>query len=365
MNLTDKKILIVRLGAIGDVIRTLPALRSLRANLPKAHLAWVVEDRAASLLINHPDLDNVFVIPRKEWQQKPLSIATVKSVKAFFQNLRKNRFDYVLDFHSLFKSGVVTYFSGGKIRIGYSRPFCKEGSSLFTNQHVSLPPHKINRVERNLLLVKSLGLDIDEHDPIIPLCAEDEALAENIVRSQCKDDSQLKVIIHPGSSPQTPYKRWDYRRYAQLADVLVQRFKAKIFFTAGKDEQSLVQDILKIMVSTDHVVCKTATLTQLAAVLGKCDLYIGSDTAPMHLAAFMGTSVVALFGPTDTTENAPLGKGRSIIVKKDVPCNPCRNRTCGNLLCMDAVTVDDVVAAVEKILGKTANRNKHRTSNAV
>ena len=104
-------------------------------------------------------------------------------------------------------------------------------------------------------------------------------------------------------------------------------------------------------------VCETKTLTELAAVIQKCDVYIGNDTAPMHLAAFVGTPVIALFGPTDPIENAPFGKAPSIVVRKDVSCNPCRNRTCNNLVCMDAITVDEVVKAVERLIGKAAAQN--------
>ena len=89
----QSKILVVRLGAIGDVIRTLPALRALRSNLPKAYIAWVVEDRAASVLLNHPDLDKVFVLPRKEWSKKPLSFKTMKEAWGFIRDLRREKFD--------------------------------------------------------------------------------------------------------------------------------------------------------------------------------------------------------------------------------------------------------------------------------
>ncbi len=356
MDSADKKILIVRLGAIGDVIRTLPALRALRANLPEAHLAWAVEDRASSLLLNHPDLDNVFILPRNEWQQRPLSVATLKQVRDFFRELRRERFDYVLDFHGLFKSGLVTYFSGGKTRIGYSQPFCREGNHLFTSRHVSLPAHKMNRVEKNLVLLTSLGLPLDHHDPIIPVSAEDEFLADSIINSSGRKPNRLKVVVHPGSSPQTPYKRWNHQRYAQLADSIIQRFGGTIFFTAGKAEQALVAKIIDCMTESECVICKTKTLTQLAAVIRKCDLYIGNDTAPMHLAAFMGTPVVALFGPTDRTENSPFGKGKSIVIQKDVSCNPCRKRTCDNLVCMNAIQVNDVLQAVEHILAATRGK---------
>jgi len=350
MEIKTPRILLVRLGAIGDVIRTLPALRALRHNLPDASIAWVVEDRAASLLINHPDLNKVFVLPRQEWQKKPLSVKTLKEIIRFIKKLRKENFDLVLDFHGLFKSGLITFLTGVKNRVGYSRKFSKEGNFLFTNHHVSLPEHKINRVERNLLLVKHLGLSIDEYNPLIPISEKDREFVASTIFSGLTSFSGPKIIMHPGSSPNTPYKRWDVRRFAQVADNIIQKYGGKIFFTAGNAERELVNDITAQMTETHCVLCQPETLTQLAEAIRRCDLFIGNDTAPMHLAAFVGTPVIALFGPTDPTENAPFGKGEAVIIRKDVSCNPCRIRECKNLLCMDAIAVEDVLEAVDCIL---------------
>nr|MBP7322720.1 glycosyltransferase family 9 protein [Deltaproteobacteria bacterium] len=350
MDLVYKKILIIRLGAVGDVIRTLPALQALRSNLPHAYLAWAVEDRAASLLLNHPDLDEVFVIPRQKWQREPLSLSTYRSASDLLRKIRRARFDYALDFHGLLKSGLITLLSGSAHRYGFSRAFCKEGNHLFTNYHQMLPEYKINRVERNLFLVKALGLNIDDHTPTIPISSEDQMVANAIMSTSGRDGSRLKILIHPGSSPQTPYKRWHWRRYAHLADGIIQRYGATVFFTGAQDEFDTVRQITGQMTESQYVICHTSTLTQLSALIKRCSLYIGNDTAPMHLAAFVGIPVIALFGPTDPTENAPYARNRSVVIRKDVSCNPCRNRRCNDLRCMDAISVDDVLEAVEGIL---------------
>jgi len=340
----------VRLGAIGDVIRTLPALRALRSNLPKAYIAWVVEDRAASILDKHPDLDAVFILPRNKWEQNRWGLEPLREVREVIRGIRREAFDLALDFHGLFKSGLITFLSRAPIRVGFSRKFSREGSHFFTNRHLPLPDKKLNRVERNLLLVQALGLDIATHDPIIPISQQDRERIDTIIPPNAPAPSGPRIVIHPGSSPSTPYKRWDYRRFAQLADTLIRNYGAQIFFTAGREERELVHLIVGAMEESHYVLCRTETLTQLAELMRRCDLYIGNDTAPMHLASFVGTSVIALFGPTNFLENAPYGKGESVIVRKDVACSPCRNRECGNLLCMDAIEVKDVLEAVERIM---------------
>jgi len=352
MELADKRILVVRMGAAGDVIRTLPALRALRNNLPEAYIAWLVEDRAASILENHPDLDAIWIVPRKRWAQRWLGVSTIKEMWRFIRNIRRQAFDVALDFHGLFKSGLITFLSGAPARAGFSRQFTREGNHLFMNRHIALPNKKINRVERNLRLVQAFGLDVKEHDPIIPIAPRDRAFVDSIIPPDPRATCGPRIVIHPGSSPSTPYKRWEWRRFAHLADILIQKYGGKIFFTAGSDEKELVERIVEAMKESQYVVCRTETLTQLAELMRRCDLYIGNDTAPMHLASFMGTPVIALLGPTDPIENAPYGKAASIVLRKDVPCSPCRKRECDNLICMDAIAVEDVLEAVEQILAK-------------
>ncbi|MCD6353882.1 MAG: glycosyltransferase family 9 protein, partial [Proteobacteria bacterium] len=232
----------------------------------------------------------------------------------------------------------------------FSRKFCKEGNFLFTNNHVSLPVKKMNRVEKNLFLIKSLELEVANHDPIIPISDKDREFADTFIPAQETSSLRRLIIMHPGSSLSTPYKRWNHHRFSQLADTLIQKYQAKIFFTAGKDEWPLIKSITDQMTESDYVLCRTETLTQLAEIIRRCDLYIGNDTAPMHLAAFLGTPVIAIFGPTDPVENAPYGKGEVIMIRKDVSCNPCRKRECQKGLCMDAIEVKDVVESVERIL---------------
>ena len=350
MTKISNRILIVRLGAIGDVIRTLPALRALRLNLPETYIAWAVEDRAASILKSHPDLNDVLVVPRKKWQHNPCSLETLKEVRLFIKNLRGEKFDTVLDFHGLFKSGLITFFSKAKNRVGFSRKFCKELNFLFTNNHVSLPSRKINRVEKNLLLIKSLGFEVTNHDPIIPISDEDRKFADAFIPPHKQPSRHCIILMHPGSSLSTPYKRWNFQRFARLADTLIQKHQAKILFTAGKDEWPLIKSITDQMEKSDYILCPTKTLTQLAEIIRRCDLYIGNDTAPMHLAAFLKTPVIALFGPTDPIENSPYGKGKVIMIRKDVSCNPCRKRNCQKGFCMDAIEVKEVVASAERIL---------------
>ena len=155
MPLKYNKILIVRLSAIGDVINTIPALVVLRQNFPKSFIGWVVEDKANDLLTGIPLLDQVFV-----WHRR----GNKKITKALglIQELRQHKLDIAIDFQGNLKSGLITSLSGAQTRVGM-KP-AKEGNALFTNYKVALPDKKINRVERNLYILKELGINTDGLD---------------------------------------------------------------------------------------------------------------------------------------------------------------------------------------------------------
>jgi len=140
-------------------------------------------------------------------------------------------------------------------------------------------------------------------------------------------------------------------QYARLADRLVRELHATVLFTRGAEELEWVEAIRKEMKEPSLLAPETKSLTQLGEVYRRCNLYIGGDTGPMHIASLMGTPVVVIYGPTDPVENEPFGK--HIKIRKEVGCNPCRNRSCKELKCLKAIQVDDVFKATKEILGIT------------
>ncbi len=144
------KILIIRLGAVGDVIRTIPVLDYIHKKFKNPEISWIVEDRASNLLINHPLLKKVYIIPRKKYYK----------VFRIIKEIRKEKFDLVLDFHGLLKSGVISFFSGVKSRVGFNKKNCKEFNWIFNNIHAPELPEKITRIEKNFSLLKAILSDV-------------------------------------------------------------------------------------------------------------------------------------------------------------------------------------------------------------
>ncbi len=353
--MNDQKILILRLSAVGDVIRTLPAVKALKEYYPFSSITWVVEEPSKALLESQPEIDEVILFPRKRWVDGIKSARriwrTIAEMWGFILGLRRRGFDVVLDFHGILKSGLLSFFSGSPKRIGFDRRSSKEGNFLFSNVKVRLPEERMSRFQKNFALLRGMGLEVKSFLPKLHIPVEDREYVESFLHPLFTSLKKPFIAIHPGTSQKTFYKRWMPIQYAQLADRLIHELQAAVIFTWGADELTWVEGIRKEMKEPSILGPRTESLTQLGEVYRHCDLYIGGDTGPMHVASLMGIPVVVIYGPTDPIVNEPFGKHKK--VRKEVGCNPCRNRSCKELTCLKMITVDDVFKATEEILSVT------------
>jgi lipopolysaccharide heptosyltransferase I len=349
------KILILRLSAVGDVIRTLPAIKFLRENYPSSLITWIVEEPSQALLESQPEVDEVILFPRKRWTKGMKSLrgqcGTIREILEFTISLRKRRFDIVLDFHGILKSGLLSLLSGSPKRVGYDRKSTKEGNFLFSNFKIKLPRERISRFQRNLALLKGVGLDAKELEYNLYIPPGDREHVESFFKALSVFLKKPLIAIHPGTSTKALFKRWMPDQYAKLADRLVRELDATILFTWGDRELQWVESIRKGMKERSFLGPKTESLTQLGELYKHCDLYIGGDTGPMHIASFAGIPTVVIYGPTDPIENEPFGN--HIKVRKEVGCNPCHKYSCKDLVCIKAITADEVFKATKEILSIT------------
>jgi len=354
------KILVLRLSAVGDVIRTIPVVRVLKECYPRSHIAWVIEEPSRALLESQPEIDEVILFPRKRWAENLKSMKRLWNVAAemrqFVQDLRKGEFDVVLDFHGILKSGLIAFLSGASKRVGYDRRSTREANFLFTNLKVELPRERTNRFQRNLLLLKGLGIEEEKGHSLMAraftqklhIAPQEREVVDSFFKPLREVIRKPLIAVHPGTHPRWPSKRWMPDQYARLADRLTDELGATILFTWGPGELPQAEAIRKEMIQPSLLGPRTESLTQLAEVFRRSDLYVGGDTGPMYAASFMGIPVVVIYGPTDPVLYEPLGVHK--IVRKEVGCNPCRNRVCNDLTCLKAVQVEDVFEAVKEIL---------------
>lgn len=353
-----RRILVIRLGAVGDVVRTLPAVSALRAGLPEAQITWLVEPVPSSILAGQPWIDDVLIFPRAElmaYLHQLKFIAFIRCLSRFLRELRSRQFELVVDFHSILKSGLLSRLSGAPRRVAYARPFGREGSWLFATDLVRLclpaPGSKLPRFQRNLALVRFLGIEAAEDArPLRLLPAAESAMAQAALEGG-------PVAIHPGTSDSTPYKRYTIKGYAEVARALHTRLQVPVIVTVGPalDDRAFAEAIVSESQGAAVIAPQTQSLGDLAALFARCSLYIGSDTGPMHVASLVGTPVLQLLGPTHPIENAPYAGTPSKTLRVPQPCSPCR-RGCAEATCMKAIEPDDVIeAALELLRGKVVS----------
>jgi lipopolysaccharide heptosyltransferase I len=327
------RVLLIRLGAVGDVLRTLPALHLIRSSFPHVHLAWIVEDLSLDLLAGHPEIDEVIRFPRLELLAALGSRRPAAPLAGLCRSLRAGRFDVALDFQGSLKSGLVALLSGARRRVGFSPRHCRELSFLLTNDWARPRSRLLNRVEKNLTLAERIGATGDEVAMILPETPDEGARAESIVRTLAPRREPI-VVLFPGTSRRQAHKRWPSGRYAALAARIRRLGGAVPVVTWGPGEEALARVVVDAS-EGGAVLSPLLGLRLLAALLRRAALFVGADTGPMHLAWAVGCPVIALFGPTDPRLNAPLGTGNVVLRRGPT---------------MEDLPVQDVVDAVEGIL---------------
>lgn len=307
------RILIVRLSAIGDVVRVLPALHALRSRFPSAQIDWAVEDKSRAVVEGHPDLDRCLVFSRAAHD------GGIRTFFAFLRSIRAARYDVIVDFHGILKSGLISAFSGAPDRYGFAPPRGRELSYLFARHRLSLPRRVMNRIEENLALSEAMGASPELHDS--PIAVPEEAQADVEAFFNASFDGGKRIIaVHPAVERAT--KQWPISAFAELVDALLADGRFEVMLTWGPGQRAIAQAVADRAKRKPIIAPETPDLKHYAWLIHCCDLYFGGDTGPMHVAAAMGTPVVAVFGGTDPARHAPLRNPGRVLYAG--PANPPR-----------------------------------------
>jgi len=345
------KVLFVRLSAMGDVINCLPALRLLKKACPSARVTWAVEEPSAGLLRGDPDIDDIFLVRRREWTTGLLNTDNIASFGAAFAGLRRRQFDVAIDFQGNLRSGVVTIGSGARLRVGFSPGRVKEHAHVFYTKHVFLPKSPMHRIEKNLVLLEALGIK-PEVLPADLKTAPDDGLAIGIYLKEKRLDGKKLVVVHPGVSRFGAFKQWRPEGFAEIARRLLRRRNTGVIVSWGPGERALADRIVEMTGGKAVRGPQPGGLKDLAYLLERSALFVGCDTGPLHLAVAVGTPAVAIFGPKDPSIYGPVG-GRNIVVRREVECSPCNRRACPDPKCMKLITEDEVYEACLELLRKS------------
>ena len=345
-------ILIVKTSAIGDVTHTLPALNALRQRYPEARITWLVEEAAAGLLVGHPALDRLLVSRRQHWAKElrrgpRRAWAALGEVRRFLGQLRDTRYDLLIDFQGLLKSGVLVGLARAERKVGFGRGMAHaEGSWIFLNERIPAVDMNIHALDRELLLLKAIGVASSKVEFNLPITASHRQKVEGLLAEAGVDRSRPLLAINPQAT--WPTKLWFPERFAELADRLAAQGWAGVFTGSPGDREEIAR-ITGAMHTPAANLAGVTNLLELAALYEKATVVVSTDTGPMHIAAATGTPVVAIFGATAPWRTGPWGEQHR-VVRVGMACSPCLKKYCPtNRECMREISVAMVAAAVDEV----------------
>lgn len=337
-------ILVIKLRYIGDVLLATPVLTALRGAFPQARLTMAVNRGTEEILKGNPDLTEVLVVDR----------GGLGADLRFLQEIRRQRFDCVIDLTDGDRSAMMAWTSGAPVRIGFNAEHRWRGL-LYT---LIVTASSVHRVERDLAAVRALGIEPKTDLPVLNLSPQEEhqaaVLLEEIGAGRTNGvGGRRMVLLHPGA--RYWFKTWPAERFAELADRLTDTCRCQILVAGGDQDGDMVNRVRTHARCNLKILAGRADLRQFAAIVKRCAVFIGNDTGAMHIAAAMGTSVVALFGPSHPAEWGPRGRDTTVIYK-GMDCRPCFHPTCrrGEDNCMKQISVEEVFAAAHRFLVKQA-----------
>jgi heptosyltransferase I len=367
-----RKILLIKLSAVGDVVHTLPVLNKLRRRYPAARLDWLVTPGIAELLQHNPAISNVIEFARDE-RSAPWRFAPFAAAARLVAQLRAVEYDLVIDLQGQLRSGFFAFTSGAPVRIGFDKPRAdiwktlsrkipdearkhawqgaREGSWLAYTDLIALPTLDIHPVERYLGIGAMLGLDDGLADFSFPIPQEARVRIEAL--ADYYDIAKAKLLVMaPGTNWET--KEWRREAFAEVARHFMQKGFA-VTLIGSERERALCDDVAKLAPGAINLAGET-TLSELAALISRATICVTNDSGPMHLAVALGRPVVSIFGPTDPVWAGPYRRDGAIL-RADLPCSPCYLRQLSRCqfghACMQDVAAGAVIERIETALRVT------------
>ncbi|HET9333774.1 MAG TPA: glycosyltransferase family 9 protein [Gemmatimonadota bacterium] len=292
-----RRILIVRLGAIGDVARVLPMLAGLKLRFPDAEIDWVVQSKAADLLRGHPEIARLWVVPFRNWRQ-----ALSREAWSLRRRMRGRGYELVLDFQGMIKGAVWAVAAGGSaVRVGWAPGHAQNLAWLWYHGLRTPPGRRVNRHLRHRALVDWLGAPDVAATPL-QLPAADGGPVEAFA-AKLDHEPRPWILAWPGSSRTGSHKRWQPERLREAVREIRDRTGGTVLVGWGPAEEEEARELAAGIPGARAI--PSLSLPQLALLLARCDLYVGMDTGPMHVAALLGTPTVGVFGRSDPEIHGP------------------------------------------------------------
>ncbi len=354
-----KKILIINPFGVGDVLFTTPVISALKKKFPDSFIGYLCQKQTAAILENHPLVDKLFIYTRGDLKQikKKSYWAYIKMLLKGINKIQSERFDLAIDLSMVSQYSFLLWLLGVKQRFGFD--YKRRGIFLtnklrvngFGGKHVIEYYFDLLK----LLKVREMSKKLKFYTALKDRQYVDNFLAKNNVR---KFDILIGIAPFGGASwgKDARSKQWPDERFAGIMRGLLRDYACKIvIFGTNKnvDDCAIFKDVLKSE-NVVNAIGKTS-LGQLAAMIGKCSLFISNDSGPMHIACAKEVDTISIFGPVDENVYGPVGQSaRHEIIKANIECRPCyknfKKPDCSNIACLDEISEDMVLDVIRKIM---------------
>ncbi len=356
------KILIRTPNWVGDTILITPALDNIKKHYQNAYICALAPPWVSPLLAEHPAIDDIIRYDpkgeHKKWTKR----------LSFARKLGKLGFDMAILFPNSFHAALIVFLAHINKRIGYNT----DGRGFLLTQPATLAKDSKSKhlVEYYLDIIRSLDIKISDKKLSLTLDTASYDFAEDFLASRIPltqpspprgeglgEGVKNLIAIHPGAVK--AQKRWHAQRFAEVGKALIKKYDADLILLGSPGELDLLEQIKSQTASSKVIIAKGTTLTQAAALINKCRLFIGNDSGLMHIAAAQDIPIAAIFGPGTPETTAPyMDSSLYRAVLKDVPCRPCRQKfftecsasDAGKPPCLEGVSVEQVLAAVDELL---------------
>ena len=378
-----RRILLIKLSAVGDVVHTIPVLNKMRARYPAARIDWLVTPAIAELLRHNPAINNVIEFAREEWSA-PWRPAPFVAYARLAAKLRATGYDLVVDMHGQLRTAIFARATGAPVRIGFDRPRAgvwdasprrfpeearrhawqgaREGSWIAYTHHIPVPTLDLHAVDRYLNVAPLLGLPEGPADFSFPIPQAAELGIDALLRRYGIAGTCL-VTMAPGTIWET--KHWGSDKFAEVARHFLRNGHAVALMGSAR-ERAVCDEVARLAPGAVDVAGET-TLTELAALIRRSAICVTNDSGPMHLAVALGRPVVSVFGPTDAIWIGPYHRADAVL-QAGIKCSPCYLRQlsrCPNdHACMHQVAASAVIERADAFLREGTGGAQHVAARA-
>jgi heptosyltransferase II len=346
MKLMANNILVMRYRFIGDTVLTVPFLRNLRESYPAARIDLMLEPFSGQVIEGCPYVDEIipFEFRTIHAYSNPSQRSNLSGYIHYWRMIRDRHYDAVFVLKRSLSSALLALAAGVPRRIG----FATEGRSWALTDPVPYRQDQ-HEVENFLDCLRVLDVPVLSRKLELWSSVEGDRKVNTLFSDAGWKKDDLKIIVHVAAS--LPAKQWPLERFAEVMKILKQKYSARFVYTGAKGDATLYNEIEAMGPFNGLNLCGITNLRENISVYRAANLFFGVDSGPMHMAAAVNVPVIALFGPTDERKWGPWGEGHSILSKRLV-CHPCKPHKCSDNECMQQITAQDALEAIEKKIRK-------------